>query len=524
MWSCEDHIYSLTSIRQTSMNDKESVFAAFIDLEKAFDWVDRDLLMYRLLQYNIDGRMYHAIRSLYRRTESCVRLNNSLLSEWFLVENGVRQGDSLSPTLFSLYINELAKSINNLNLGIKVGNSKVSILLYADDMVLIAKSEKDLQKMLDCMNLWCKQWRLKINTSKSNIVHFRPKRHKLTTYEFCLGDQKLETVSEYKYLGVILDEHLTFTQCSKTLADAGGRALSAIISKFKQFKDFGFETFSKMYETGVIPVVDYGSGIWGFTKNKHSDIIQNKAARYFLGVHNFTPIPALQGETGWLPCTYRKSINMIRYWNRLMKMSNDKLTKYIFNCNYNSTSIYPNWINAVKDIFQSIKMDDVFANRCVCDIDICKSELWKIAQEDWKIFVNSKPKLRTYIKFKDKLETTDYVKDVLSKYDRSLLAKFRCGILQLHIESGRFNQTKLEDRICKICDHNFIEDEFHFLCICPAYDQERQNLFTFIKIKYPEFENLNVEDKFIFLLSTCNRYIVKYLKLAWEKRKGTLFK
>ena len=69
-------------------------------------------------------------------------------------------------------------------------------------------------------------------------------------------------------------------------------------------------TLEELYETGVIPVVDYGSSIWGHSKHNHSEIIQNKAIRYFLGVHNYIPVPALQGEMGWLNCKYRKQLNI----------------------------------------------------------------------------------------------------------------------------------------------------------------------------------------------------------------------
>ena len=102
--SCEDHLFSLNIVLYAIRSiTQKTVYAAFIDLEKAFDWVDRNLLLYRLLQYNIDGKMYNAVKSLYSRTESCVKINN-FITEWFIINNGVRQGDSLSPTLFSLNI------------------------------------------------------------------------------------------------------------------------------------------------------------------------------------------------------------------------------------------------------------------------------------------------------------------------------------------------------------------------------------------------------------------------------------
>ena len=62
--SCEDHIFSLTTIIKNRMSDKKDTFCAFVDLEKAFDWVPRDLLLFRLLQNNITGKMYYAVQSI----------------------------------------------------------------------------------------------------------------------------------------------------------------------------------------------------------------------------------------------------------------------------------------------------------------------------------------------------------------------------------------------------------------------------------------------------------------------------
>ena len=166
---------------------------------------------------------------------------------------------------------------------------------------------------------------------------------KRSEFTFKYGPINLKIVPEYKYLGVIVDEHLTFSQCSKTLADSAGRALSAIISKFKEFKDNGYHTFNCLYDSGVLPVMYYGCSVWGFkTINNHSDLVQNKAMCYFLGVNKFTPIAALQGEMGWHPSIYGKYLCMLRLWNRLIKLPNDRLTKRIFNVHYERFSVNKN--------------------------------------------------------------------------------------------------------------------------------------------------------------------------------------
>ena len=93
--------------------------------------------------------------------------------------------------------------INDLDLGIDIGGEKLSILLYADDICLMTESEEKLQAMLDMLHIWCKNWQVLINTDKSKCMHFRKNRASQTNHLFKIGDNIMETVDRYKYLGVI---------------------------------------------------------------------------------------------------------------------------------------------------------------------------------------------------------------------------------------------------------------------------------------------------------------------------------
>ena len=121
--------------------------------------------------------MFKAIRLLYTNTLACMKINN-YHTDWFEINNGVCQGDTLSPTLFSFFINDLATEVKELGLGVDINGIKICILLYADDMVLIADSKSELQSVLNIMYQWCKKWRLRLNGNKTKIVHFRGKRVK----------------------------------------------------------------------------------------------------------------------------------------------------------------------------------------------------------------------------------------------------------------------------------------------------------------------------------------------------------
>ncbi len=155
--SCEDHIYTLTSIITNRLSHNQSTYCCFIDMQKAFDWVDKDLLFYKLLKYDINGNIYKCIKATYGHPIVYVIVKNNV-TDWFNIGSGVRQGDSLSPTLIGLYINDLITDVKALNLGINVNDIIISILAFADDTVILAKNEKDLQDILNCVENWCNKW------------------------------------------------------------------------------------------------------------------------------------------------------------------------------------------------------------------------------------------------------------------------------------------------------------------------------------------------------------------------------
>lgn len=149
--SCEDHIFTFTNLTQ----NRKSTFVTFVDLHKAFDLVNRDLLQYKLQLNGINGPIYDAISSLYEETFSCVCINDLRTNWLFLCSNGVRQEDNLSPTLFSLFINDLASEISQLNVGIPIGDEKNCLLLYANDIAILSENEVEMQRCLDILTDWC---------------------------------------------------------------------------------------------------------------------------------------------------------------------------------------------------------------------------------------------------------------------------------------------------------------------------------------------------------------------------------
>ena len=160
--SCIDHLFVLCTVLRNRKLSGKDTFLCYIDYKKAFDSVERHLLLYKLSQVGINGNMYRAISSLYSNPRSRVILNEHE-TEYFDCPVGVKQGDCLSPTLFAIFINDLATEIRNSNIGVILEEGLlINILLYADDIVLFAENEEDLQSLLFIVECWCKKWRLEV--------------------------------------------------------------------------------------------------------------------------------------------------------------------------------------------------------------------------------------------------------------------------------------------------------------------------------------------------------------------------
>ena len=120
------------------------------------------MLWYKLRLLGVNGKLYNSIRALYADTTACIRLNN-VHSEWFNVNSGLRQGCAMSPLLFNLYIKDLCDDINSTELGVSIGEEKVNMRMYADDLVLLGENENDLQSLLDVLYKWCDNWNVQVN-------------------------------------------------------------------------------------------------------------------------------------------------------------------------------------------------------------------------------------------------------------------------------------------------------------------------------------------------------------------------
>ena len=148
--STSEQIFILKEIIQERGAKKRNTICCFLDIRKAYDTVFREGLWDAMKVKGIGGKIWRVVKNIYREVGSCVRLGNEK-TDWFNLEVGLRQGCILSPVLFSIFIDGLAEEVKKIG-GAKYADIIISLLLFADDIVLIAESPQMMQKMLDVVS------------------------------------------------------------------------------------------------------------------------------------------------------------------------------------------------------------------------------------------------------------------------------------------------------------------------------------------------------------------------------------
>ncbi|XP_071123270.1 uncharacterized protein [Mytilus edulis] len=173
-YSTVDNIFVIHILFELLKRKKKKLYCAFVDFAKAFDTVWRSGLWSKLIKHSINGKMYNVIVNMYNNIKSRIHFGSDF-SEFFPCSIGVRQGENLSPLLFSIYLNDLELFLQNKNIeGLCTISDeleielnvylKLFVILYADDTVLMAESQIDLQRQLDSLYEYCELWKLRINS------------------------------------------------------------------------------------------------------------------------------------------------------------------------------------------------------------------------------------------------------------------------------------------------------------------------------------------------------------------------
>ena len=333
--SVQDHIFTIRQVTEKFLEKNLDLHLCFVDLEKAFDTVKRDELWNSLREHNIGQNLIEAVQGFYNNPTCAVRVAGSL-SKDFEVGIGVRQGCILSPLLFIIYMNSVAKACSNMkkmNVGMwKLKAVNLTTLSFADDLVLFANSERDLHNNINILNSELNKRGMKINAKKTKtmLISREAKVHKLK-----LGREELEQVENYKYLGVMINQdgrlRDEISQRIKKATAVYHQLGNAFIGK----KELTTKTKMAVYNTVYCPTLLYGSETWTLD-NRECSRVQAAEMRYLRRVVGKTKRDKVRNtiirdQTKTEAVKTKIEINQLRWFGHVKRMNDNRIAKSIYN-------------------------------------------------------------------------------------------------------------------------------------------------------------------------------------------------
>jgi hypothetical protein len=166
---------------------------------------------------------------MYSKTKCAIKFLNNRTS-FFQYKRGVRQGCILSPLLFIIYINEIPSPFEKTlsDPFVLPNGTPINSLLYADDLVILSRSQSGLQNCLNELHKWCEKWLMKINIKKTKVVIFQKRNSKIPNLKFHTGNQEIDITKEYTYLGLKLNQNGKFKIAQQQLSEKALHALYKI--------------------------------------------------------------------------------------------------------------------------------------------------------------------------------------------------------------------------------------------------------------------------------------------------------
>ncbi|TWW78062.1 R2DM Retrovirus-related Pol polyprotein from type II retrotransposable element [Takifugu flavidus] len=262
-----DQLFTLAGVLKGSWEFAQPVHMCFVDLEKAYDWVPRCTLWGVLREYGVEGPLIRAVQSLYQRSRSLVRIAGCK-SDSFPVRVGLRQGCPLSLVLFITFMDRISRHSRGVE-GVEFGGRKISSLLFADDVVLLVPSNRDLHQMLGWFATECEAAGMRISTSKSESMVLARKKVE------CLlrvGEEVLPQVEEFKYLGILFTSEGRMERESNRRIGVASAVMRALNRSVVVKKELSRKAKLSIYRSIYVPVLTYGHQRWVMTERTRSQI------------------------------------------------------------------------------------------------------------------------------------------------------------------------------------------------------------------------------------------------------------
>ena len=237
-----------------SGSPKSQRFLAFLDIRAAYDSVDRRILWEKCKKKGLGDSLLKVLQALFDYNTSVVAIADNK-SEPFPISSGVLQGSLLSPILYSMFIDDIVECVNAVpHSGDLLGGRPFRLLLYADDIVLMSRSERNLRDMLAACEAHADKNRFQFNVGKCVVLSSVPPNQ-----PFCIYGQEIHRAQNFTYLGVVFtaagihwEHHFT------RMGERANGKVAALKALGCNGNGFSLQTSLRIYKSMIRPILEYG--------------------------------------------------------------------------------------------------------------------------------------------------------------------------------------------------------------------------------------------------------------------------
>ena len=433
----------------------------------------------------------HVRGILQRMYESVIRrvLIGGRLSDPVVIEVGVAQGSVLSPLLYAAYIDGLHAALRREKLGIWMAGRLVPLLMYADDIVLLASSAEAMQRMCEVVSNYARQHRFEVNHGKSNLVVFGPKaaRAKASSFIWKLGERSIEITDYYRYLGAEVDaKGRKWSKLVARLVENGSSYVNRLLWQGHGAWGFQPNTYAALWKAEGRSKTEYGCELWEgeirLQDENQLERVQYKCGKAALGLPaNMKPAAVgIRMELGLLPLKFRREALKLLYWERLCHASPTRTVSLVFRQRHRqflSGSARKSWFRAMEGIMRRWELQEFWVTCTALNREEWKARIWtqyeRLGEAHNASALADKSSLQLYQRV-----APPTLKHAACLQDRSnhggswAQTRLRLGIAPLLGRLYRLLDLPTEAAICRLCWLQ-PEDTAHFLCHCPRFAEER---------------------------------------------------
>ena len=566
-----DLIFLLREIITNRRENGRPTLVTFIDARKAYDTVWREGNYVRLHDLGVRGKLWRQLQEMNSNPKSKFRLPFGE-TEWFHVSRGVAQGAVESPWLYSCFINGLAEDLKTSNMGLRIAGIHTPLLMYADDIVLLASSVQELREMNTIVSNYAHRNRYTLNGDKSAVMVFNASDSLLAEVnaeQWTLSGEPVKVKQSYKYLGTETLTNLNWDHHLKQVIAKASSTSEELSWLCRREKGLRPRSAAALWKAIVRPTLEYAAELWAgdisTSRASQAESVQINFARSILGISNCqsTSHDILRAELGMEKLTCRWEKLRLGYWRRLQVTDPNRTlftvsTMRRWQHEHGMSNDDSAWMKTTKNLLKAHNLGHFWTNPKLCwQEDTSKADWKKITYEAAERHEDSSRHSRLarlnsvtsnrYLRIKywgqtessfacfvgeigrrGNLVFEHYLDDRTEKIGSLLKLTCRLGCLPILKRVAREQGLPPYSAICKLCDDGNIEDLTHFILFCKGYHKHRTSLFSalgqFLRIESLDYVStmdllLGASTGSAFADDRIDFLFKRFLKKSWRTRK-----